>query len=389
MGFFADTFDSDRRIGVVATTRMRDVIFLRERAAEWCARMAHIEAAREFLYVSTYYVQGDRYGLELIARLADARRRGVRVVLVTDAFGQRLGSISDDETTRQTLYDALDELSALGASVRQYSPPHLVQRRLAAGHHIKIQISDRGRAIFGSSNFTASSFERWNELSVEFSGDVVVHLLLTFESLGVRVPRADVERLTGAGGELQIDYAAFNPCPAQTSRGPIGWRTTNAITLGLVDAIDAAERSVRISSFYFKPCPELRIAIRRARDRGVRVSVYHSGLTALRETKLAWLAAAADYNTLLRDGVEIYESARGEHSKLLLIDDVTAVLGSYNLEYHADDRLAEAMLASREPAVVDPVRHVLDRCEREMSRVDDSWPMQWRARLMHPVRRWF
>ena len=63
------------------------------RRLEWARRLQMIRAAREFLYLSTYYIEYDAYGIELLEALAAAQGRGVQVHLLIDAFGQRLGGV--------------------------------------------------------------------------------------------------------------------------------------------------------------------------------------------------------------------------------------------------------------------------------------------------------
>ena len=70
-----------------------------DRAAEWQRRLAMIHASTRFLYLSTYYIEYDRYGAELIAALLAAQRRGVAVNLLIDGFGQRLGGVGDPRRT--------------------------------------------------------------------------------------------------------------------------------------------------------------------------------------------------------------------------------------------------------------------------------------------------
>ena len=101
-------------------------------------------------------------------------------------------------------------------------------------------------------------------------------------------------------------------------------------------------------------------AVVRAARRGVRVEVHHSHRDALPATDLAWIAAATNYEALLEAGVEIYENLRGEHSKIVLIDDTWTAFGSYNFEDAAHDRLAEAMLVSDDPRAVRMSRDLLD-----------------------------
>ena len=56
----------------------------------------------------------------------------------------------------------------------------------------------------------------------------------------------------------------------------------------------------------------------------------------------------------------IYENLHGEHSKVVVVDDEWAAFGSYNFEDAAHDRLAEAMLASRDPRAIDPACEIID-----------------------------
>ena len=136
------------------------------RAAEWQRRLAMIRNARSFVYLSTFYIEYDAYGSELLSALRAAQSRGVAINLLVDAYGQRLGAVLMSREQRQTLRLELRALRAAGGVVTMYRPPRLVQRWLGGGQHVKIQVSEAGEALFGSSNITKSSFEGWNEYSV-------------------------------------------------------------------------------------------------------------------------------------------------------------------------------------------------------------------------------
>ena len=74
-----------------------------DRAAEWARRLAMIREATSFLYLSTYYIEHDAYGIELLAALLAAERRGVAVHLLIDGFGQRLGGMLMSRRDRAAL----------------------------------------------------------------------------------------------------------------------------------------------------------------------------------------------------------------------------------------------------------------------------------------------
>jgi phosphatidylserine/phosphatidylglycerophosphate/cardiolipin synthase-like enzyme len=226
-------------------------------------------------------------------------------------------------------------------------------------------------------------------------------MLESFEMIGVAVRSVDHNQLADVSGvkgpkPFDVEYGVFNPTAGHGLFGPLGWKSCNPITVGLCAAIERARKSVRLTSFYFKPAPRLRRAILAAAHRGVRVEIFHSHVEALPETRLAWLAAASDYDELLAAGIDIYESRHGEHSKIILIDDQLAIFGSYNLEHAADDRLAEAMLSSSDDRVVHAIREVLDACASSSafnsvtrsSLAGMHWKLRVGRRVVGPLRRW-
>ena len=335
-----------------------------DRAAEWERRLRMIRDAQRFLYLSTYYVEYDEYGAELLALLLEAQGRGVAVNLLIDGFGQRLGGVLMSPEVKATLRGRLDALRAAGAVVTVYRPPHAVQRRLGGGQHVKIQVSDEGEAIFGSSNVTRTSFEGWNEYSVALRGPVVRALLESYRTIGGEVDPAHLrdldQSMAGTPGGIELDYWICNPNLHQGRLGPLGWRGRNVVTERMIDMVNAARRRLELTTFYFKPAPALLDALLAAARRGVEIEIHHSHRDALPATDLAWIAAAAGYPRLLDAGVRIYENRAGEHSKIVLVDDAWAAFGSYNFEDAAHDRLAEAMLATRHPAAVAPAREIFD-----------------------------
>ena len=265
---------------------------------------------------------------------------------------------------KSALNERLDALRAAGAVVTVYRPPHALQRRLGGGQHVKIQVSEEGEAIFGSSNVTQTSFEGWNEYSVALRGPVVRDLLESYRTIGGRVDPAhlrDLDRCAaGTPEDIDLDYWICNPNLHQGRRGPLGWRGPNVVTERMLDMVNAARRRLELTTFYFKPAPALLDALLAAARRGVEIEIHHSHRDALPATDLAWIASAVGYPRLLDAGVRIYENQAGEHSKIVLVDDAWAAFGSYNFEDAAHDRLAEAMLATHHPAAVAPAREIFD-----------------------------
>ncbi|MFN7981004.1 MAG: phosphatidylserine/phosphatidylglycerophosphate/cardiolipin synthase family protein [Vicinamibacterales bacterium] len=329
----------------------------------------------------------------MLGELQAAQRRGVAVNLLIDGFGQRLGGVLMTAQQRHDLTRELDAIRAAGGVVSFYRPDQLIQRHVGGGQHVKIQAADSGEAIFGSSNITKSSFEHWNEYSVAVQGPIVRTLLESYREIGGTVDPTHLAQLPTEGAaddrDILLDYWFCNPNPLQGARGPFGWSGRNEVTERLIEMFDAARSEVLLTSFYFKPVAALMDAIVRAAQRGVRVEVHHSHQDALAATDLAWIAAAVSYPRLLEAGVQIYENRHGEHSKLVVVDRHWAAFGTYNFEDAAHDRLAEAMLVSRDSRAVDPLLSIFEelRQHADNSLVTQDTLRAWPAALRRRVTR--
>lgn len=387
--------------GLVRHTTASRFLLLTDPAAEWARRLDMIREARRFIHLVTYYVGHDRWAFELLDELAAAQRRGVVLLLGIDAFGQRLGTRLLSRAQRAAL---ARRLATLGPAVRYYRPPTRLQRLLGAGQHIKIQLSEAGEALHGSSNISQRSFDpaQWKELAFSTWGPAAVAALGTISRLFPGAVTDDQRTLTaaaaataGEGGEIPIEYWWHDPNrPAALLAPVVG--TVNPVTQRLIAAIDGARLSIHATSFYFKPCAPLAAAFERAARRGVAVEVFHSHRDALVESELPWMAAAADYRRWFGAGVTIFESLRGEHSKLLLVDGAELAIGSYNFEHAADDRLAELMVFVRDTHVLaqahalfntlrtDPDNRLMDGAAFAREAV----LLRTRTALFSPLRRW-
>jgi phosphatidylserine/phosphatidylglycerophosphate/cardiolipin synthase-like enzyme len=374
------------------------MLLLADPAVEWARRLAMIREARRFVHLVTYYVDHDRWALELLDELDAARRRGVAVLLGIDTFGQRLNGRLMSRGQRA---DLRARLAALGPAVRFYRPASRLQRVVGAGQHIKIQLSETGEALHGSSNISRRSFDpaQWKEVSFSLWGSAALAALDTIAALFPgAVPddhRALVAAAAGEPGTVPLEYWWHDPNRSATPLAPAAG-VRNPLTQRLMEAIDAARSSIRATSFYFKPCALLAAAFARAARRGVAVEIFHSHRGALVESALPWMAAAADYRRWHAAGVTIHESARGEHSKLLLVDDAELAIGSYNFEHAAHDRLAELMVFVRDAQVVAQACDLFDglRADPDNQVVDAAafarvpWSLRGASALFSPMRRW-
>ena len=227
------------------------------RADEWAHRLRHIREARQFLYLSAFYLEYDRYGQEMLDALLEAQRRGVAVQLILDSFGQTLGGVLMTAAQRRALAEHCDHLTRAGANITHYRPTVVAQRLSGGGQHVKIQVSDTGEVLFGSSNITASSFEGWHEYSVAMTGPIARTLLESLQQIGGTVDPAHLDALPvhDDRADLAFDYWFCNPNLTQSWHGPFGWRGHNEVTQQIIGMVESARQTLRLTSFYFKPTP--------------------------------------------------------------------------------------------------------------------------------------
>ncbi len=348
-------------------------------------RMAH--DSTQFLYVSTYFIQYDVFGIPFLDALRESSRRGVRVTLLIDDFGQSLASNLMSRDERARLKRTFEQLRASGVHLVFYRCPRRLQRLLGSGMHIKIQLSDLGGAVFSSSNISSTSFERWQEFGVYVEGDIVLRLLEDFQTLGVKLPAAHRSVLTARAQKASttqwLGYSSAHPSHDDHWLNPLLLRSGNDLTAYLERLFSSARDHIQASSLYFKPAPVLLNAMIQAARRGVHVEIFHSHRDALGPTITPWLPSALLYRRLLDAGVQIYESMPGDHSKVILIDRHEALFGSYNLEHAAHDRLAEAMMSSNDQHVIETIEQFFSqkRSSRESKRIHANEQLPLKIRL--------
>lgn len=87
-----------------------------------------IDEARAFVHLSTFYIEHDAYGIEILAALRRAQRRaGRRCSSMRSASGSAACSC---RRRAVALACEPDDLRAAGGTVTVYAPAHQVQRLL-------------------------------------------------------------------------------------------------------------------------------------------------------------------------------------------------------------------------------------------------------------------
>ncbi|MDN6860429.1 cardiolipin synthase ClsB [Pseudomonas sp. CAN2814] len=293
-----------------------------------------IAGARREVLLETFIIRDDKVGRGLRQVLIEAAQRGVRVELVADGYGTPdldagyLGSLLD-AGVRLHLFDPQPLL--LGMRTNLF-------RRL----HRKLVVVDGEIAFVGGINFCADHLADFGAMAkqdyaVQVQGpsvDDIRHASLqllrqaAFRDSGdifranADLPAADAANTGGVG-------RSGGPCRScLVIRDNLDRRTE--IEQHYLRAIQQAQERLQIANAYFFPGYRLLRALRDAARRGVQVRLILQGLP---DMPLVRLCSKLLYDTLLRDGVEIYEyRERPLHGKVAVVDRRWATVGSSNLD---------------------------------------------------------
>lgn len=333
------------------------------------AMLAAIDAAQSAVRLEIYIFAGDDLGIQFREALVNARRRGVKVGVLLDAFGsQSLGA------------DFWEPLLATGGEVRWFNP--VLLKRLGFRDHRKLLVCDNVAFVGGfniSTKYQGDGVKSgWRDIGLRVSGPLTLPLAAAFDEMFgraglqhkafARLRRSAVKRRVPAG-EAELLLSA----PGR-GRNPF----TRALGRDLARA-----RTVQIISAYFLPTWRIRRELARVARRGGRVQLILAGKS---NVYLSQLAGRSLYRRLLRAGVEIYEyQPQILHAKLIIVDDAVYA-GSANLDPRSLRINYELMLRFPDPGLAASARACFADCLAHSQRVElAAWRKSrtWLRRVRH------
>jgi cardiolipin synthase len=284
------------------------------------AMLAAIDIAQTSLFLSTYIFETNKTGRDFIEALTRARRRGVDVRVMIDGIGEwyafpRAGTL----------------LNKRGVLTARFLPPKLFPPAVHINlrNHRKILAVDGDIGFIGGMNIgdrhladIRENPKRVQDIHFRLTGPVVAQIENAFFS--------------------DWSFCKGDPVPPYPSP-PITTDKTFCRTIVdgpnehhgklptiLFGAVSTARRRISIMTPYFLPSRELITALQNAALRGVAVNIL---LPAKSNLPFVQWATAKMLWELLERGVRIfYQPPPFVHSKLLIIDDHYAQIGSSNID---------------------------------------------------------
>jgi cardiolipin synthase len=308
--------------------------------ATFAAMKAAIGQARRRILLESYIVEDGGVASEIAALLIRKAAQGVPVALIYDA----VGSIGTPETFFQRLEEG-------GVVVCSFNPVNPTKRPGYWGinhrDHRKLLVVDDEVAFTGGINISrvygSGSFSRSKSRSTAEGKDAADDGWrdTQIEIRGPAVPA--MSALFAATWQEQGCRGALAPAPPQATREP-GDRIvkllaseprdpSNRIYTTLLGAVEASQRSVRLTMAYFAPGSEFVAALCDAARRGVQVELVLPGYS---DFSLILHAGRSYYTQMLEAGVKLYEMEHAlMHAKTAVIDGVLSTVGSSNLDWRS------------------------------------------------------
>lgn len=288
------------------------------------AMLEAIDGAVSRVLLGTYIFDHDETGLQFVDAMYRAKERGVEVKVIVDGLGEamripRIGRA----------------LKKAGIEFARFNPIHLIPPSLNINmrSHRKLMIVDGVYAFTGGSNIGSRHLaarednpHRVLDLHFRLKGRIVDELEWAF--------RRDWYYCKGTR-----DFGRFLHCNLNYPEAPVWTRLMldgpnkeldrlNDLLLGV---ISAARQKVWIMTPYFLPTLDLVGALMAASLRGVDVQILLSGHNNIKPAH--WASQNILRQLLEKKDIHVYyQPPPFIHSKLLLIDDVYALIGSANMD---------------------------------------------------------
>jgi len=292
------------------------------------AMLDAIARARRRVYLCTYIFQVDDTGLRFVAALAAALRRGVEVKVIVDGVGEWYAL--------PRLVTRL--LKREGIETTRFLPPRLLPPQVYFNlrTHRKLLVVDGGQAFLGGMNIDARnvtdpghSRPHAHDLHFHVEGEVVGQLERVFlEDWGFCTGCRDI----APTASHKRPSPSREPGAAAMCRAIVDGpnEEVHKLTTILVAAIAAAHRRIGIMTPYFLPPREIVVALQGAALRGVEVSIVLPGRNNL--PLVHWATRNMLWELVEREVRVYYQPPPFAHTKLMLIDDDYAQIGSANLD---------------------------------------------------------
>jgi cardiolipin synthase len=366
-----------------ALTRLSGMPFLRGNSvrvlvngeATFAAIFDAIEAAKTYVIVQFFIVRSDALGLMLKELLIKKAQQGVRVYFLYDSIG-----------SFDLPHSYVNALRAAGVLTHPFATKRKFVNRFQLNfrNHRKIVVVDGECAFVGGHNVGVEylgahwPLSPWRDTHIEVRGPAVASIQFVFIEdwywATQRVPEVQASKLSDK--DMSCLVLASGPADQQET-----------CSLFFVEAINTARERIWITSPYLVPDEAVFSALRLAVMRGVDVRIL---IPSRRDHRVVFAASTLYAHDALAAGVRIFRYRPGFlHQKVVLVDDMSAAIGSANLDNRSFRLNFEIMVLTVDRAFASEVEAMLveDFAQSwEIDRQDYLGKPAWHRMAMHVAR---
>lgn len=285
---------------------------------------AEIRKAKKFVHLEYFNFRNDSIAGLLFDLLEEKVKEGVEVRAIYDDFGNRSNNRPISKKMHKAINESgikLEKFGKLTFPWVTYYYPH---------DHRKIVVIDGKVAYTGGMNVAdyyitgTKEVGQWYDLHMHIEGPAVNDLNYIFCDLWYRMT-----------GELLVGDKYFpRPVASGTANMSVVNRELGETKANIrdlfVNMLNGAQKSVKIINPYFVPTHRVRQALKDAVDRGVDVQII---LSAKSDEPITPEATHYIGNNLAKRGAKVYLFEGGfHHTKMMIIDDKYATVGSSNMD---------------------------------------------------------
>jgi cardiolipin synthase len=293
--------------------------------------ITEIDQAKKSIFLEMYiFMEDTSASHDFIGKLTEKAMRGIKVVLVLDAFGS-------SELSAQTI----ESMRAAGIEILFFSD---WLRRI----HRKILIIDEQVAFVGGVNI-GKRFAAWNDLQLKLRGRIIRPIMSSFaysyEMAGGKDEQILLLRKKALISKLKFWMLEHWPVPGMYSLKKL-----------YTQKISAAQKNIQIVTPYLTPPRWFVALLDDAIKRGVKVEfIIPKKTDSLLMDRMNHYYA----HTLSALGVKFYLSQEMNHAKILLIDDREGLVGSQNIDFLSFHFNAESGIFFRQQDIVLELKEII------------------------------
>lgn len=316
--------------------------------------LEELEKAKDYIIFQFYVFRADSIGYKFAEVLMRKAREGVKVNFLYDEIGTEIEP------------EIVSEMKRSGMAVCHFNSLRGKGRfQINFRNHRKILIVDGKVAFVGGINIGDDYLGLWDDLGpwrdthVKVQGPAVTVCQLTHAKDWYWCSQEDLRV------EWKIPYSADEANVLILPTGPADDKQT--CLLAHIAMVNSAQKRLWIANPYLVPPESLMDAILLAALRGVDVRFI---IPSYSDAWIVMIACQVYVARLLQHGVKVYRYREGFlHQKVMLVDDIFAVVGSANFDFRSMFINFEITVVAQEEKFIRDVELMLEQDFRQCREV--------------------